>query len=364
MGKTRNNQSRAVTEEKIRNLIRDLVVQEQTVFPSERELSARVGGSRTVIREILEKLEQEKKLLKTPNGRAVNPQTNQIRVLFIAHGRNMIGNPAWARLWQAFQIQTKNTILTPELHLVRYWPEEIEEDIRKLMRDPARYAVICSDKYMEPLIRHWIGKKKNLIFTDEAYLHYGQPVIALNNEKVGEMAAEELFRYGFRSPALLTPDYSDQSYSPFTKRIEAFSRKCAELGMDFRPEQDIYRVFFQKGHLQNYIWQTMKIAQEKRYDSLFLTTDDNLPLVLEVLNEQQRPVPGEDLGLITLNAQNNAETSVTRVNSISHVTDETAACLVKNILAHADGLISEIPTISIKPTIHEGETLCLRKKKK
>ena len=55
MGKTRNNQSRAVTEEKIRNLIRDLIVQEQTVFPSERELSARVGGSRTVIREILEK---------------------------------------------------------------------------------------------------------------------------------------------------------------------------------------------------------------------------------------------------------------------------------------------------------------------
>ena len=75
--------------------------------------------------------------------------------------------------------------------------------MRKLMRDPAQYAVICSDKYMEPLIRHWIEKKKNLIFADEAYLHYGQPVIALNNEKVGEMAAEELFRYGFRTPALL-----------------------------------------------------------------------------------------------------------------------------------------------------------------
>ena len=65
-----------------------------------------------------------------------------------------------------------------------------------------------------------------------------------------------------------------------------------------------------------------------------------------------------------VNAQNNAETSVTRVNSISHVTNETAAYLAKNILAHADGLIAEIPTISIKPTIHEGETLCLRKKKK
>ena len=99
-----------------------------------------------------------------------------------------------------------------------------------------------------------------------------------------------------------------------------------------------------------------------RYDSLFLTTDDVLPLVLEVLHDQQRYVPGE-FGMITLNSQNNAVTGNTRVNAVSNVTNELAEKLADSLLAHADGLIPQIPTIAITPTLHDGETLCIRKAK-
>ena len=363
MGQTRNNQPRSVTEEKIRVLIRERLSEGQTAFPSERDLAVLTGGSRSVIREILEELERNNRLLRTANGRLINPQTNRIPVLFVARGRNMIDNPAWARLWLAFLNRTKGTPLAPELQLMRYWPEEIEEDLGELARKQAKYIILTGNRDLEPQIRRWMeDHEKVVIFTDEAYLEYGLPVIALDNAKVGELAAEELFRNGFRSPALLTPDFSDHWYPPYQKRIEGFARKCAERNLDFQMERDVFSVFHQKGMLQNYIRQTMKIAEEKRYDSLFLTTDDQLPLVLEVFHDQMRYIPGE-LGMISLNSQNKAQTGNTRVNAISSATSEIAAHLTEVVEAHSEGNISKIPNIIISPTIHTGETLCLRKKK-
>lgn len=361
MGLTRNNQPRTVTVEKIRSLIRELLAQKQTAFPSERELAVRTGGSRSVIREILEEMERNNQLLRSANGRIINPQANQIPILFIARGRNMIDNPAWARLWLAFSERAKTTPLAPELCLTRYWPEEIEEDLRGLSRRPEKYLVLCTNLNLEPLIRQWRGEGRNIIFMDEAYLHYGLPVITLDNTRVGELAADELFRHGFRRPALLSPNFSDHSYTPYQLRIAGFIRKCRELGMDFREERDVYEVFHQKGMLQNYIRQTTEIAGQKRYDSLFLTSDDQLPLVLEVFHDQHRSIPGA-MGMITLNAQNNAASYNTRVNAVSSATNEIADQLAASILAHADGQIPELPAlIKIPPTLHDGETLCIRK---
>ena len=140
-----------------------------------------------------------------------------------------------------------------------------------------------------------------------------------------------------------------------------FARLCARLGLDFQPERDCYRVYYGKGRLQSCIQETTKIADQTRYDSLFLTTDDLLLLVLEVLNDQQRYTPGS-FGLITLNSQNNALSGNARVNAISSATDELATSITDRILAHADGLIDQLPTIAITPTIHEGETLCIRQR--
>lgn len=132
-------------------------------------------------------------------------------------------------------------------------------------------------------------------------------------------------------------------------------------GAGFSAGTDCYRVYYGKGRLQSCIRETTKIADQTRYDSLFLTTDDLLLLVLEVLNDQQRYTPGS-FGLITLNSQNNALSGNARVNAISSATDELAISITDRIQAHADGLIDQLPTIAITPTIHEGETLCIRQR--
>lgn len=357
MGRTRNNQQRVVTEEKIRDLIRERLLQRQTSFPSERELSVRTGGSRCVIRKILEELEQKELLLRTANGRTVNPHANEIPVLFISRGRNMIDNPAWARLWLAFSSRFQGP-LAPELYLMRYWPEELAEDLHLLAQKNAPYIIISSAVNLEPLLEKWRNEGKTVIFTDEAYLNLGFPVIALDNTKVGEIAADELFSHGFRHPALLAPNFNAGfNYSPYQNRITGFCNACRKLGMAFEKEHDLYEVIHQKGMLQNYIRTTTRIAEHPEYDSLFLSSDDQLPLVLEVLHDQQRDVP-DSLGMITLNARNNAVTCPTRVTAISNATNEIAEALINSILAHFDGKISTIPTIAITPTIHKGETLC------
>lgn len=358
MGRTRINQPRAITEKKIESLICELLSQGQNAFPSERELAERTGGSRSVIRQILVDFENNNRLHQTPNGRIINPDGNKIPVLFIASGRNMISNPAWARLWLTFLNRAKNTPLAPELFLIRFHAEEMAEDLLALSQKQASYIICCCDPGVPLPFQQWENENRIVIFTDENALRYSKTVIALDNFKAGEMAAEELFQHDFRTPVILAPELPDANYIPFVRRVEGFARKCSELGMDFQQERDCICVRYQKSRLQNYIRQTTKIAKLKRYDSLFLATDDQLFLVLEVLCDQQRPVPG-GIGLITLNAQNNAQTGDIRVHAISHATDEIAEKLVQNIQAHAEGEFSQFPSCSIVPSIHQGETLSL-----
>lgn len=364
MGATRSNQPREVTEEKIRGLLRSQLAMEQTAFPSERELAVRTGGSRSVIREILKEMERSGLLTQGANGRVINPSANKIPVLYIAPGRDAIANPAWARLWAALTEQLRAYPLTAELFLLRFWPEEIEEDLRKLAERKEQYIIVTGRGNLEELIARWEEEGRHIIYPDDLPGDENSSIIAVDNERVGELAAEELYRHGFRSPVLLTPNFTDHCYVPYQKRIAGFARKCREYGMKFDCGTDVREVFYDggKGILQSYIWKTAELAKDLRYDSMFLSTDDQLPLVLEVLNGQGRTIPG-DMGLITLNANNYARSATTCVNSVSNATAEIAEHICSGILAHADGRTDRIPSVLLEPVVYDGRTLAKRNDK-
>ena len=144
MGTIRNNQSREVTKKKILSLIRTLLAQGENAFPSERELAVRTGGSRGVIRGILEELESQDRLRQTPNGRILNPRTNRIPLLFAAIGRNMVENRSWAKLWFTLARMAPEYGIQPELILVG-WPNEKAlpaiRQIQRPRRPPGRPTV-------------------------------------------------------------------------------------------------------------------------------------------------------------------------------------------------------------------------------
>jgi family len=364
MGATRNNQPRKVTEEKIRILLRRQLAMEQTVFPSERELAIQTGGSRSVIHKILKEMEHSNRLIQTPNGRIINTSANKVPVLFITSGRDAIANPAWARLWMVFSEKLRAFPLTAELFLLRFWPEEIEEDLQKLAERKEQYIIVTSPDSLSDQIAQWRGEGRQVIFPDQIFEDETFPMIAVDNIRIGELAAEELFRHGFRSPALLTPNFVSHSYLPYQKRIEGFSRKCRELGMRFDREKDVHEALYHdgKGIFQNYIRESIELAENPDYDSMFLTSDDQLPLVLDTLNVHGRIIPG-CMGVITLNANNYARSATTCVNSISNATEEIAEHLCSGILAHADGRASKVPTTIIEPVVYGGRTLTRIKRK-
>ena len=151
MGATRNNQSRAVTKEKVQQLIQNLLAQGENAFPSERELALRTGGSRGVIRGILEELEKEDRLRQTPNGRIINPQANQIPLLYAAIGRNMVENYAWAKLWFMLSRLAPSYGIKPELVLVG-WPEEKAlPAIRQIQESRAKYLIVTCHAFFQTL---------------------------------------------------------------------------------------------------------------------------------------------------------------------------------------------------------------------
>ena len=360
MGATRNNQSRAVTENKIRDLIREILAKGQTAFPSERELTVRLDAARTVIRSILEKMESKGQLLRTPNGRIINSEANRAQVLFIGHGRSMFANWAWALLYQSFCDQAPAGALSPRAQLIGFWPEEIEHDLAELQKSSAKYIVVTeSFQDDSKIIRKWLSEGRTVIGVDEDLTGRGFPIISLDNAKVGKMAADELYRHGFRHPALLLNTYDGKRYLPFDLRLDAYSKRCGELGMKFDRKTDLYDIGTSKGRLQWHIKSVTKIANDRNYDSLFAVSGENLPLIAEVLNEQGRPFPGE-FGLIAFDVHSGIDTFHTRISAVSDAPEKIAEVLVRNIQKHADRMISEIPTIKCSPPIQKGETLCLR----
>lgn len=350
-------QSRQKTKEKISALITKTVSQGGKALLSERKLAELTGGSRTIVHRILKELEKDGQLEQLSKGRIVNADASKIPALFITMGRNIAINPAWMRLWMAFAERAVKSAIAPELALIGYWPEEIERDLQKIRNSSARYIVITSpDDLPEDILNKWKTEKRNIIVVDEGFIASGFSVIGLDNFKAGELAAQTIAEKGFRKPGYFFESGYRDKYTPFQKRLDGFIAGAAKYGLNLDQENNIYRT--SNGKIQSYIEQIKQIAYRNGIDSLFISSDNHITIFLDLLKDCGYTIP-DDLGIMTLNAQNFA--AVSGVDCISHATYEVAEALVENIQKHAQKEIEKIKTVLIKPTVHKGETLCRRK---
>lgn len=359
MIRSRVNQPRQKTEEKLQELIQRLLQEQRSDLPSERELALLTGGSRSVIRKILDDFEDSNLLQKTANGRVINPSAYRIPVLFVGHGRNMLDNPAWMRLWMNFHKRCEATILAPEQFLLRYWPEEIQADLARLAKCPHQYIIVTNTRALEEQLVVWRNSGRQVIFTDEHNDGYGFPRICVDNACAGRMAAQELFAHGFRRPAMIDFSLPQRRYAPYEKRLEGFQNVCANNKMIFSPQEDRYDIPLERGKFQKLIRHIGEIVRKGVYDSVFLGDDAYLHFALEVFADYGVFIPG-DMGFITVNCSNNACTNTSSVNSISHATFSVSRHLVQAILDHVHGQGDNIKDCIIPPRLHEGDTLCTR----
>ena len=363
MGATRSNQSRAVTKEKILSLIRNLLAQGENAFPSERELAVRTGGSRGVIRGILEELEQEDRLRQTPNGRIIHPQANQIPLLFAAIGRNMVENRSWAKLWFTLSRLAPEYGIKPELVLVG-WPEEKAlPAIRQIQESNAKYLIMTCHVFFHSL--QFDFDSKFTIFPDEDALRQHDHVISLDNREAGRLAARTLYEAGYRNPALITENYSF-SYLPYEQRAKGFLEECRNLGIP-REDKNIFTVSLYRGISEKEIIERVfavgeQIAKAKCFDSLFYITDERVPLLCDTLMEFGIRLP-EEMGIISINATNTSMNYRFPFTTVSSATRKIAEQILKEIARMEREKSFDLKSVRLTPKLHNPETLLKRKGK-
>lgn len=362
MGTIRNNQSREVTKKKILSLIRTLLAQGENAFPSERELAVRTGGSRGVIRGILEELESQDRLRQTPNGRILNPRTNRIPLLFAAIGRNMVENRSWAKLWFTLARMAPEYGIQPELILVGWPNEKALPAIRQIQESNTKYLIVTCHELFE--WNQFDFDSKFTIFPDEDASRLHRHVICLDNREAGRLAAHTLFEAGFRRPALIQDDFSF-SYLPLEERAEGFREACRTLDLpltaqDFFPIR-LYVGISEKETLQRVVETGERIAGANRYDSLFYVTDERVPLLCDTLMDLGIALP-EQMGIISLNATNTSQ-HYRRFpfTTVSAATEELAAKILETVAAEENGESIFRNPVRVRPGIHNIESLYKKK---
>ncbi len=362
MGATRSNQSRAVTKEKILLLIQHLLAQGENAFPSERELVVRTGGSRGVIRGILEELESQDRLRQTPNGRIIHPQANQIPLLFAAIGRNMVENRSWAKLWFTLSRLAPDYGIKPELVLVGWPREKALPAIRQIQESNTKYLIVTCHELFE--WNKFDFNSKFTIFPDEDAIRLHDHVISLDNREAGRLAARTLHQAGYRKPALIADDFSF-SYLPLEQRSEGFLEECRNLGIPLH-EKDVFQIplyvgISEKEILQRVVATGERIAKEDCYDSLFYITDERVPLLCDTLMDLGIALP-EQMGILSLNASNTSQ-HYRRFpfTTLSAATEEIAVKILETVAAADHATLKKLKPIRIPPGIHNIETLYKKK---
>lgn len=357
MGATRNNQSRAVTKEKVQQLIQNLLAQGENAFPSERELALRTGGSRGVIRGILKELEKEDRLRQTPNGRIINPQANQIPLLYAAIGRNMVENHAWAKLWFMLSRLAPSYGIKPELILVG-WPEEKAlPAIRQIQESRAKYLIVTCHAFFQSL--QFDFDSKFTIFSDEDALRNHGHVISLDNREAGRLAARTLYEAGYRNPALVTENFAFP-YLTLERRGEGFLEECRNLGIA-RERKDIFTVSLYQGVSKKEIIQRVfavgeQIAKAKCFDSLFYITDEQIPLLCDTLQEFGVRLP-EEMGIISTNATDASMSYRFPFTTVSVATAKIAEQILKEVARMEREKSFDLKSVRLTPKLHNPETI-------
>jgi DNA-binding LacI/PurR family transcriptional regulator len=357
--RTRSYQNRETTGIKFDELLVDMRKRGDLILPSERELTEALECSRETVRRVLENKENEGVVIRKGRRRALSMDAlsnadSVGRFAFVAYGTNMVGNPAWNKLWNALQLKSEAAGLSAELILV---PNKLDDrEIKDLFRDRPEVIIMTTLDYDN--VREFVFRdmSKHLICTEEQYAGKVPVLITPDSLESGRMAARKLFEYGYRKPAMIHHDLIScgKPYVFYTKRYRGFKEECKKYDMEF-DENSEFRIV---GHNYKLIVQHIKAASKiagGKFDSVFLHTDDALPFFYEALNEEKR-IPDE-IGLLTVNSQDKALNHTPRVSSISHCTLPMADTILRKIKNFYTNGTFEHERIFVKPEFLEGETL-------
>ena len=348
-------QSKNETETKLDECIRNLVSGGIRILPSERDLCEITGGSRKVLRELIEELTERGRLvLKKRKREIVIPESSgkMISVLFVAIGNYHVETYSWAQLWHYLQKEAEISNIDLQLVLIPSSEQKRKDAIRFLKHSDAKYLILPDVKN---ILKHdrFDFKKHICIFTDENDTQSEENVISLDNLELGKMAARALYQAGYRRPAIISKRFYPD-YLPFVLRTRGVIEECGKLGIALR-KKDCLTIDCKS--TRNMMISTLDhaehLAQTNEYDSIFIITDEELLLINSILYEYG--VNHERFGLISMDGSGVYERFFYPLPVLTSASEEIARKILQSVCDMEKG--GKIGHIRCTPTLLNGEFL-------
>ena len=358
--RVRQNQGRVVTFQKLAAYMSEMRRRGELMLPAERELCIELGCSRCQLREVLDEKEACGEIVQRGRKRSLSiTKVTGKKILgrfsFVAYGENMIGNPAWNKLWMCIQPLAESAGITGELILGGLHSDH-DRIVENVERGPE--TVVFTSAASDELSKRILSLKgKFFIHTDEQHASTDDALVTLDNYEAGKIAAEKFASHGYKKPAFICAKLlKDGSlYKMYAGRVAGFRDGCRKYGLDFNENSE----FWLPASELKMIIATVKSAavfREGQFDSAFLYTDNNVRLFYEALVEEGIKVP-DDFGMITVNSFDCAITHSPKISCVTHATHSVAAKLtevLKDIFVTGN---KKAGRHFMKPSFHEGETL-------
>lgn len=358
--KTRSNQSREVTAEKLKAFTLNMRKQGKLILPAERDLCRALNCSRNNLRQVLEEFERNGDIVMKSRSRALSMEkiTGQKKLgafAFVAEGENMIKNLAWNKLWMKTSALAEAADIAPELCLISYHADR-EAALRQVLDGPE--VIVVANTMAHDFTRKIVSlPEKKVIVLDEQFSSPDKALITIDNYDVGFKAARELATHGYKRPAWLCEDIRADGalYKMYARRLEGFRAGLAKFKLEF----DANSEFLIRGNRVQFLIRLIKFIEtlkDRPFDSIFFYADNSIDYLWQSLMEEGARVP-EDLGIITVNCFDRAIGHTPRVSSVSHATFSVASKLVETLTIILKN--NQYPTnhVYLKPTIHPGNTL-------
>ena len=359
MGPYRSYQTVEESVEKFDELIVRLRKRGELMLPPERELGEIIGCSRNTARKLLELKEAEGVIIKNQNGRTLSMKTvGNKKVLgtfsFVAEGRSMVGNPAWAKLWHRLQQKAEAAGICAELVL---YPSDMKDFDWKAFEKSLSDMIVLTTANRDILDSVKSMEGKTVITTEEHFRGQIGNIVGLDNYKVGVLAAKTLAKHGYKRPAMIADMlfHDGRPYVQYTKRIEGFKDGCKKSHLQF----DDGSLLIVQGKSVKLMVAIAKQAMElarRDFDSVFLYTDVDIEFLMEGLDSEGVKVP-EQMGVITVNSFDKAVSFNPPVDSVTHGTEPMADMLIEKMKDIFNGGEKDFGECLVEPGIHEGRTL-------
>jgi hypothetical protein len=356
----RQNQNRDVTIQRLDAYMHEMRRRGELMFPAERELCVKLGCSRWQLSEVLDGKEERGEIIQRGRKRSLSiSKVTGRKILgrfsFVSYGENMIGNPAWNKLWMRLQPLAESAGITGELVLGGLY-----SDYDKIVADVAHgpEIVVFTNAASPDLIKRILNLKgKCFIHTDEQYASSGDNLVTLDNYEAGKIAAEKIAAHDYKKPAFICAKLLKDGalYKMFADRAKGFRDGCRKYGLDFSGNSEFW---LPPDEFKMIIGLVKSAAgfREGQFDSVFLHTDDKIRFFYEALAEEGVKVP-DNLGLVTVNSSDRAITHSPKISCVTHATHSIAAKLageLKDIFITGN---KKIGRHFMKPSFHEGESL-------